>query len=52
MPQNEEGSRTEWIYAWVLCVDYPKERERKRETSRKIRINNNIKKKEKNGMYA
>ena len=28
MSQNEEGSETEWISAWVPCADYEKEREK------------------------
>ena len=54
MPQNEEGSKMEWICAWVPYADYLKERkkEKERETSRKVPHNNNIKNKLKNGMYA
>ena len=50
MPRNEEGFRTKQTCAWVPRADYQKERER--ETRRRVPINNNIKEKEKNGMYA
>ena len=62
MPQNEEGSETEWIHAWVSCADYLRERqryiyiyiyiEREREREREREINRYTKKREKNGTYA
>ena len=30
MAWNEKGSRMEQTCTWVLCVDYPRERERER----------------------
>jgi len=43
IPWNVGGSRTKQICAWVPCADYSRERERERETSKKVPINNNIK---------